>query len=110
MRRCLTPWPRCRTRRIERRFARAIAHVYAPWLRDAAELFQERVKQQPLPGRDVPRLADVPGGTCVLFADGLRFDVGQKLKAMLESRLQPAKAGTPTDAVQLGTNLSPCRR
>src|SRR5208283_3666538 len=61
----------------------AIKHVYAPWLRDAAELFQERVKQQPLPSRDTPRLAKVSAGTCVLFADGLRFDVGQKLRAAL---------------------------
>ena len=65
----------------------AIKHVYAPWLRDAAELFQERVKQQPLPSRDTPRLAKVPAGTCVLFADGLRYDVGQKLRAALEAKL-----------------------
>ncbi len=65
----------------------AVKHVYAPWLRDAAELFQERVKQQPLPGRDVPRLANVPAGTCVLFADGLRFDVAQKLRAALEVKI-----------------------
>ena len=64
----------------------AIAHVYTPWLRDAAELFQAKVAQEPLPGRDVARLADVPDGTCVLFADGLRYDVGQKLKAALDNR------------------------
>src|SRR5207302_2047084 len=50
----------------------AIAQVYSPWLRDAAEHFQQRVKHEPLPGRDLPRLSDVPSGTCVLFADGLR--------------------------------------
>jgi len=65
----------------------AIKHVYAPWLRDAAELFQDRIKQQPLPSRDVPRLANVPVGACVLFVDGLRFDVGQKLRAALETKL-----------------------
>ncbi len=65
----------------------AIKHVYAPWLRDAAELFQERVRQQPLPSRDTPRLAKVSAGTCVLFVDGLRFDVGQKLRAALEAKL-----------------------
>lgn len=31
----------------------AVAHVDTPWLRDAAELFQQRVKESPLPGRDV---------------------------------------------------------
>ena len=65
----------------------AVKHVYAPWLRDAAELFQERVRQQPLPSRDTPRLAKVPAGTCVLFVDGLRFDVGQKLRAALEAKV-----------------------
>jgi len=65
----------------------AIAKLYAPWLRDSAELFQQRVKDQPLPNRDVPRLANVPTGTCVLFADGLRYDIAQKLRAALETKI-----------------------
>ena len=67
----------------------AIAPVYSPWLRDAAELFQQRVAQEPLPGRSVPRLEAVPAGTCILFTDGLRYDVGQKLKDALEAKLGP---------------------
>ena len=65
----------------------AVAHVYKPWLRDAAELFQKRVSETPLPGREKPRLDSVPSGTCVLFADGLRYDVGQKFLAMLAGRV-----------------------
>ncbi|HBI47076.1 MAG TPA: BREX-1 system phosphatase PglZ type B [Planctomycetales bacterium] len=65
----------------------AVAHVYAPWLRDAAELFQKRVKSAPLPGGETPRLDNVPAGACVLFADGLRYDVGQKLLALLSGRV-----------------------
>ncbi len=68
---------------------KAVARVYTPWLRDAAELFQERLKKEAAPGRDVPRAAVVPKGTCILFADGLRYDVGQKLRALLEPRLGP---------------------
>jgi hypothetical protein len=64
----------------------ATKHVYNPWLRDLAELFQERVKQEPLPGREPARLKDEAPGTCVFFADGLRFDLGQRLKALLDSR------------------------
>jgi hypothetical protein len=71
----------------------AVAHVYTPWLRDAAELFQQRVVQEPLPGRDVPRSADVSNGTCLLFADGLRYDVAQKLKTLLEPKLGPLALG-----------------
>jgi hypothetical protein len=65
----------------------AVAHVYKPWLRDAAELFQKRVSETPLPGREKSRLDSVPNGTCVLFADGLRYDVGQKFLAMLAGRV-----------------------
>lgn len=64
----------------------ATQHVYTPWLRDLAEQFQDRVKQKPLPGREVARLHDVAPGTCVFFADGLRFDLGQRLKELLETK------------------------
>jgi hypothetical protein len=65
----------------------AIRHVYAPWLRDAAELFQQRLAATPFPGRESSRLDDVPAGTCLLFVDGLRFDVGQKLQEALQGRV-----------------------
>ncbi len=65
----------------------AVAHVYKPWLRDAAELFQKRVSESPLPGREQARLDPVLPGTCVLFADGLRYDVGQKFLAKLVGRV-----------------------
>ena len=65
----------------------AVAHVYKPWLRDAAELFQKRVSENPLPGREKPRIDAVTAGTCVLFADGLRYDVGQQFLAMLSGRV-----------------------
>jgi hypothetical protein len=65
----------------------AIAQVYKPWLRDGAELFQKRVSESPLPGREKARLDSVTPGTCVFFADGLRYDVGQKFLAMLAGRV-----------------------
>ncbi|HVA47768.1 MAG TPA: BREX-1 system phosphatase PglZ type B [Pirellulales bacterium] len=64
----------------------AVAQVYSPWLRDAAELFQERAMHEPLPGRTFARLSEVPSGTCLLFADGLRYDLAQKVKAALEAK------------------------
>jgi hypothetical protein len=64
----------------------AVQHVYAPWLRDLAEQFQECVKNTPLPGREVARLKEVSPGTCVFFADGLRYDLGQRLKGLLEAK------------------------
>ncbi|HXH08778.1 MAG TPA: hypothetical protein VNP04_03300 [Alphaproteobacteria bacterium] len=65
----------------------AIQHVYVPWVRDAAELFQQWVAAAPLPGREVSRLGEIAPGTCVLFVDGLRFDVGQKLRELLQGRV-----------------------
>ena len=79
----------------------AIQHVYAPWLRDAAELFQERVEANHSPAGRSPRLGDVPAGTCVLFADGLRFDVGQKLLEALQGRV---------GSIELTSTPPPCRR
>jgi hypothetical protein len=77
----------------------AVNHVYAPWLRDAAELFRQRHREKPLPGREAARLGEVPAGTCALFADGLRLDVGQVLKAMLEARGLQVKFGHHTVAL-----------
>ena len=37
-----------------------VALARAGKMRDAAELFQERVRKEPLPGGTVPRLGDVP--------------------------------------------------
>ena len=79
-------WRQSRPRTTVRQFSRAIGHIYNPWLRDLAEQFQERFKTKPLPGREVTRLQEAHPGTVILFADGLRFDVGQKLKALLEAK------------------------
>ena len=60
--------------------------IYRPWLEEAAERFQQAAISQPLPRKPVG--ASVPLGTqgcCVLFADGLRLDVGRKLQASLET-------------------------
>ena len=36
--------------------------------------------------------ADIPAGCCVLFADGLRYDIGQKLGAEIEKRGWPLES------------------
>ncbi len=65
--------------------AAALRAVYAPWLEDAALHFQDRVQAGPFPGahRVSPTLPEP--GTCILFADGLRLDVAQRLRQALES-------------------------
>ncbi len=61
----------------------AIRAVYLPWLDGLATALQKHIASAPkltdLTGSVVP----VADGECVLFADGLRFDVGQLLMTAL---------------------------
>lgn len=58
----------------------AIEVLYQPWLSDSAEAFQQAVKSHPFPAPPSSGNALMPkSGCCWLFADGLRYDVGQRL-------------------------------
>ncbi|MBI4323877.1 MAG: BREX-1 system phosphatase PglZ type B [Chloroflexi bacterium] len=68
--------------------------VYLPWLEASALTFQKLVCGATVPvalrqgGKPeaCSTLADVAKGTAILFADGLRFDLAQKLKAKLADK------------------------
>jgi hypothetical protein len=71
----------------------AILAVYRPWLEDAARRFQVLVSEHPLPSYSVHATGAATtgrtraeSGCVILFADGLRFDIGQKLKAAMLAR------------------------
>lgn len=73
--------------------------AYGPWLEVAAERMAAAVVSDP--GRYV--LAPVPDGpgTCLLFTDGLRFDLGLRLADLLagagiEAKVEPRLAALPT--------------
>lgn len=75
----------------------AIASVYGAWLEDAAIAFQKAAvdayEAEPPP--------DWPAGTCVIFSDGLRYDIGKRLAAALIDRglkvdLMPRLTALPT--------------
>lgn len=63
-----------------------VRHLLAPWLDDSARAFQAAVEQASLPGRG--QQADITAGddVCILFADGLRYDLGQRVGERLEGR------------------------
>jgi len=66
----------------------AIRAVYEPWLEEAAERFQKLVRENSYPGpiREMKGgLAEARPGTCILFADGLRLDLGKRLREILEA-------------------------
>ncbi|QCO03440.1 BREX-1 system phosphatase PglZ type B [Azospirillum argentinense] len=65
--------------------------LYLPWLDLSARHLQDLLA---MPGVDPRALAsgvEAEPGTCVLFADGLRYDVGMRLKARLEERGLPVR-------------------
>jgi hypothetical protein len=64
----------------------AIRAVYKPWLEFRAEQFQELVRggYPEDRGEFSKSLAEVEPGTCILFADGLRLDLGKRLRNGLE--------------------------
>jgi len=64
----------------------AVKAVYRPWLEKAAVSFQRLVAAQPLPAAAEASPIGVEPGTCIVFADGLRMDVGQRVAADLAKR------------------------
>lgn len=81
----------------------AIRVVYLPWAEDAARYLQKVVEKEGYPGNAVTKAASVSEklGECILFADGLRFDMARRLSDRLISRglnveEAPAWAAIPT--------------
>jgi hypothetical protein len=65
----------------------AIQAVYTPWLEAGAERFQDRVRETAAkPYSAAPKaLPEVGLSTCIVFADGLRLDLGKRVRAALET-------------------------
>ncbi|WP_166395207.1 BREX-1 system phosphatase PglZ type B [Rubrobacter marinus] len=61
----------------------AVEAVYRPWLEECARRFQEAVAATSLPSLE-PIAYGPEGGLCLLFTDGLRYDVAQRLAETLE--------------------------
>lgn len=66
----------------------AARKCYLPWIQDSAEHFQKVIAGSHLPqiggSEQEPVVAEA--GTCILFVDGLRFDLGQRLALLAEDR------------------------
>jgi len=79
--------------------------LYTPWLETAARALQDKVLGNPTNNYVPSQPLHADAGTCILFSDALRFDVGVKLAAGLERRnlqcavgwrLAPLPTVTPT--------------
>jgi hypothetical protein len=83
-----------------------ITALYRPWLEYAATAMQKVVyADHPSQTYHVESLPEPANGTCILFCDGLRYDIGQrltealetlKLAGKVESHLAPLPGVTPT--------------
>jgi len=66
--------------------AQVVRALYEPWLAGSALHFQSLVAGDPKAAREAVGGTPVEAETCLLFADGLRFDLAAKLAAELEGR------------------------
>ena len=57
-----------------------------PWLDEGARVFQRAVAGHALPAKADSTSPEAPEGGCLLFVDGLRFDLGQALAERMEGR------------------------
>ncbi|MCA9126645.1 MAG: BREX-1 system phosphatase PglZ type B [Planctomycetales bacterium] len=67
----------------------AVRALYLPWLEHAAERFQDCVQKESWPNRassNRPPTVKAEVGTCLLFADGLRYDLAVRLTELLRER------------------------
>ena len=66
--------------------AAAVRHLLRPWLEDSARAFQAALERAPLPGDGGQPAVAAEDDGCLVFVDGLRFDLAQRLAARLEGR------------------------
>jgi len=64
----------------------AMRCVYLPWLEDTARHFQRCLANTELPAVAQQECIEAAAGECILFVDGLRFDIAQRLVAMGRER------------------------
>lgn len=63
----------------------AVKALYGPWLDASARQFQKRVGETPADYREAAAGLVAEPGTCLIFIDGLRLDLGRRLVAKLEA-------------------------
>lgn len=66
--------------------AKVVQALYAPWLEKSARRFQELVAKDEAGYRRLVNPVKAEAETCVVFADGLRFDIAGMVQERLEQR------------------------
>ena len=63
-----------------------IVSLYRPWLEGAAKVFQQVIVNATNEVYKLSPLPEIEPGTCILFCDALRFDLGKRLQSILDKR------------------------
>ena len=66
--------------------AATVRHLLLPWLEESARAFQAALERAPLPGAGGQPTVDVDDDGCLVFVDGLRYDLAQRLAERMEGR------------------------
>ena len=99
----------------EQAAAEAVRHLLEPWLDGSARAFQASVERQPLPAAgDQPAIA-AGDDECIVFVDGLRYELGHRLAERLEAigsktTIEHRWAAIPTVTATAKPAVSPVAR
>ena len=66
--------------------AAVVRRLLLPWLEDGAHAFQTAVEREALPARGGQPPVEAEEGMCLLFVDGLRYELARSLADLLEAR------------------------
>ena len=66
--------------------AAAVRRLLEPWLEDSARAFQAALARSPLPGAGAQPVVEADEDGCILFTDGLRFDLALCVAERLAGR------------------------
>ena len=90
----------------------AVGTVYRPWLESITVAFQNAMDASEPDGYEFEPPPDVADGTCLLFVDGLRFDLARRLGTMLDSKgieveVEPRLTALPSVTATAKPAISP---
>jgi hypothetical protein len=74
--------------------AKVVQHLVTPWLDDSARVLQRVLENEALPSPLEQGVVEADEDGCILFADGLRYDLGRRLADRLEAAGLRAKLRT----------------
>ena len=86
--------------------------VYRPWLERIVEAFQDAIAASEPEGYQATTPPEIANGTCLLFVDGLRFDLAHRLGTMLDPKgieveVEPRLTALPSVTATAKPAISP---